>query len=77
MRTETTAINDPFFAQDSCDRCFGRLSIRTMSWFNKDCICMNCSDKEKGIKDKLRTKGIQDAMEGCGFIPDPDKVEPC
>jgi hypothetical protein len=33
---------------------------------------MNCSDKENEIKKALRAKGINDAMEGCGYIPDPE-----
>lgn len=69
MRTGTTSINDPFFTQRTCTRCPNDLSVRTMSWFNKDAICMQCSEKEAEIKKALRAKGIQDAMEGCGFIP--------
>jgi len=44
-----------------------------MSWFNDETICIECSNKEKVIKSKLRKKNIDDAMEGCGFIPDPNK----
>ena len=31
---------------------------------------MDCTDKEKPIKKALRDKGITDAMEGCGYIPE-------
>ena len=65
---------DTFFTQDKCDRCTNPLPVRILSWFNEDTICMECSDKEKDIKKALREKGIEDAMEGCGYIPDPEKV---
>jgi hypothetical protein len=32
---------------------------------------MDCTDKEKPIKAALRAKGISNALEGCGYIPDP------
>lgn len=43
---------DKFFTQKHCDRCgrdfkYGRI----MSMFNTDCICLECSDKEKADKD--------------------------
>lgn len=39
---------DTFFTQTHCDRCHRPLNgARTMSMFNKDCICMDCSAKEK------------------------------
>ena len=43
---------DKFFSQKYCDRCDGDLkSGRTMSMFNRDCICMDCKEKEKQDKD--------------------------
>jgi len=37
-----------FFNQKNCDRCGKDLKKgRTMSKFNEDCICMECSEKEK------------------------------
>jgi hypothetical protein len=43
---------DRFFFQKFCDRCGGSLEQgRTMSMFNTECICMQCSDKEKQEKD--------------------------
>ena len=43
---------DRFFTQKFCDRCGGSLENgRTMSRFNTNCICMNCSEKEKKDKD--------------------------
>jgi hypothetical protein len=64
---------DSFLSQDNCSRCDNPLKIRTMSWFNDETICIECSNKEKVIKTALRKKNIDDAMEGCGFIPDPNK----
>ena len=72
MRTGTTSFNDPFFSKPACDRCGGGLAVRIMSWFNKDTICMDCSAKEGEIKKALRAKGIEGAMEGCGFVPTPE-----
>ena len=65
---------DTFFSQKICDRCPKPLDVRTMSWFNSDVICMDCSDKETVIKKQLRDKGITGAMEGCGYVPDPNKL---
>ncbi len=43
---------DSFFTQTTCDRCNKDLKCgRTMSMFNTDCICIECSDKEKLDKD--------------------------
>lgn len=42
---------DRFFTQKSCSRCGGSLDGgRIMSRFNEDCICMECSDKERDHK---------------------------
>ena len=39
---------DPFFSQETCDRCGGSLaSGRIMSMFNTDCLCMACKEKER------------------------------
>ncbi len=69
MRTGRTAMNDPFFSAMTCSRCGGGLVVRIMSWFNRDTLCMDCSAKEDEIKKALRAKGVEDAMEGCGFVP--------
>lgn len=53
-----------------CQRCGEETNITIMSWFTTSTICMNCADKESEIKKKLRAKGISDAMEGCGYIPE-------
>ena len=62
------------FYQTRCSRCSNDLNVQIMSWFNEQTICMDCSDKESEIKQKLREKGIQDAMEGCGYVPNPEKI---
>ena len=61
--------SDPFFSQKTCARCPASLSVRTMSWFTEEVICMSCSDKEKVIKKALRAAGDDRAQEGCGFVP--------
>ena len=39
---------DTFYSQEACDRCGGSLRDgRTMSIFNKQCICIDCAKKEK------------------------------
>ena len=41
-----------------------------MSWFNEDTICMDCSDKEEKIKEKIWDKGEDPRdYEGCGKVP--------
>ena len=68
-------MSDPFFTKTKCDRCGGSLEVRTMSWFTTETICVDCCDKEDILRAELRTKEIRGTMEGCGFIPDPAKVE--
>lgn len=62
---------DYFWTVDHCQRC-GKspLIARIMSWFTDATICLDCASKEDEIKCKLRAKGIDDAMEGCGYIPE-------
>lgn len=39
---------DTFFSQTKCDRCGKELTDgRTMSMFNTECICLECTRKEK------------------------------
>lgn len=38
---------DRFYTQTACDRCGGSLSEgRTLSMYNRQCICMDCKQKE-------------------------------
>lgn len=49
---------DKFFTQKNCDICGSSLEKgRIMSRFNTECICMDCSKKEK--KDKDYEKAVQ------------------
>lgn len=49
---------DRFFTQKHCDRCGGSLDGgRTMSMFNEDCICMECS--KKNAKGKITAKRLK------------------
>ena len=61
---------DSFFTQTECDRCNGELRVRTMSWFNEECICNECSGKEKQLRSDLRNSGDNTNYEGCGYIPE-------
>jgi len=66
-------MKDQFFTKESCDRCNSKLGTRTMSWFNEDTICMECSSKEDEIKKSLPDGGK--SYEGCGYLPDITKQE--
>ena len=69
--------NDTFFSKTKCDRCSNDLKVRTMSWFNKDTICMECKDKEDDLKDDLRQTGVNPSqLEGCGYLPTPRFISP-
>ena len=66
-----------FFIQKSCDRCGRPLNGgRTMSFFTKETLCVECSDVEGKIRKKICERD-GDPMadlkyEGCGVVP---KVE--
>ncbi len=64
-------MGDDFFTREKCSRCGVRLTVRIMSWFNNDTLCLKCSDKEKEIRKQLPSFGKD--YEGCGFIPEVDK----
>jgi len=49
---------DMFFTRQKCDRCGGSLQVRTMSWFNEQTICMDCSGKEDALKERMRQIGM-------------------
>lgn len=62
--------NDSFFRKEHCDRCGKKLDGRTMSWFNSETICLECSAEEDKIKQRLRERGRNPSVyEGCGYIP--------
>ena len=64
-------MSDKFFTQTKCDRCKGDIeSIRKMSWFTEECLCLSCSDKERDYRDSLEAKGINTyELEGCNYMP--------
>ena len=64
-------MSDPFFTQESCDRCCESLErSRKMSWFNTDCLCILCQEKEDTLKKQLSKNGYDvSKLEGCGYIP--------
>ena len=59
---------DCFLTQHNCDRCNAHLSVRIMSWFTDETICMTCSAEERKIKRSLPDYGK--SLEGCGYIPE-------
>jgi hypothetical protein len=64
-------MSDCFFTKTRCDRCHKPLDNgRTMSWFNEQTICLNCSTSEDQIKQNMITQNIDPVQfEGCGEIP--------
>ena len=40
-------MRDSFFTKTRCDRCGGPLTVRIMSMFNEDVLCMACKEKER------------------------------
>lgn len=44
-------MQDPFFSKKHCDQCGAELTVRTMSMFNEDVICMVCKEKERQRSD--------------------------
>jgi hypothetical protein len=66
-------MKDTFFSKTRCDRCSNKLDARTMSWFNDQTICMDCSEKEAEIKKNLPDGGRD--HEGCNYLPNIKKDE--
>ena len=44
-------MRDTFFSKNRCDRCGAPLTVRIMSMFNEDVICMECKEKERQRSD--------------------------
>lgn len=64
-------MKDNFFEAKNCQRCRTELTVRIMSWFTNETICLDCSAKEDDLKKKLEKKGISTFdLEGCGYIPE-------
>ena len=40
-------MRDRFFQATRCDRCGAPLTVRIMSMYNEDVICMACKEKER------------------------------
>ena len=75
MRTQdTNSVSkiDVFFTKTHCDRCKKPFphNARTLSWFNEEAICLDCSSKETDLKAEMSTIGVNpDKYEGCGYVP--------
>jgi len=61
-------MNDLFFKKENCDRCGNKLTVRMLSWFTNETLCMDCVIKEDEIKKKLPNNGKE--FEGCGYMPE-------
>lgn len=59
-----------FFETDTCDRCYGNLTARTLSHFNHDTICMKCSEWEQKIIDERDEEKHE--LEDWGSVPEVD-----
>lgn len=44
-------MRDRFFEQENCDRCGKKLTVRIMSMYNTDCICLECKKAEEQRED--------------------------
>lgn len=60
-------MND-FFEKSHCDRCYGDLTVRTTSWFNRDTICSVCSRWEEKIIDERSESKSE--LEAVGSVPE-------
>ena len=43
----------------TCERCFRKTNITTMSYFNTDTICMDCDKKEREHPDFKRARELE------------------
>ena len=50
----------------NCQRCFRESSGHTMSWFNEQLICFNCSDEEENHPNYKKAKEVelQEVLKG-------------
>ena len=65
-------MKNQFFTKPNCDRCKKSLEnkSRTLSWFNDDVICQECSNEERQIKQRAKQNGVNpDSLEGIGYVP--------
>ena len=62
------AEQDKFFSAKECQRCGGDLTVRTMSWFTDETICLKCMQHEDMVKMFLPNSGAD--HEGCGYVPE-------
>ena len=52
-------MQDPFFTKKHCDRCGAELTVRTMSMFNEDVICMVCKAAIRNGKRNFKGIGLK------------------
>ena len=57
---------DEFFNKRVCDRCGKPLTVRTMSMFNTDTICMECAEAERRRPDYEAARAAEEAAVRAG-----------
>lgn len=58
------------YAHDRCDRCGELTTVRALSFFTDETLCMACLAAEGHLKAQLRDAGIElSRLEGCGIVP--------
>lgn len=50
---------DEFFSKKFCDRCGAELTVRIMSMFNQDVICLECKEKERQHPDYAKARDAE------------------
>ena len=68
MMTEQHKYN--FYHCTECERCGGSILTRTISFYTYQTICMECSEREAELRQKMRERGVNpNQYEGCGYMP--------
>ena len=57
---------DEFFTKRNCDRCGKPLTVRTMSMFNTETICMGCAEAERKRPDYAAARDAEAAAVRAG-----------
>ena len=57
---------DEFFTKRNCDRCGKPLTVRTMSMFNTETICMDCAEAERKRPDYAAARDAEAAAVRAG-----------
>ncbi|MBT4838135.1 MAG: hypothetical protein HON94_12395 [Methylococcales bacterium] len=58
-----------YYTKQNCDRCGNQLTVRKVSWFTDDILCIVCVKKEQVMREELDPDEEQ-KLKGCGYLPD-------